>query len=247
MDHLEKLQTPALPGDPLIESTRQVIAEREAAIAQLRTDIAQLETEDGDDFIDLESPRARERRAQRLRLNAELHQATTSLEGARAYLVKREAMFMYRSVRALNAEIDADMQKAIQCAREVSESNDIVARKIMEYVHLTTGVAQKLHSARGRNTLTKDGHIARASLIECSLGETIAFWYIRHISGLVGWQTPWGAGPAFIESAGGSVAQANLTIATLLGDENFDPEIVAAVQAEDAHGTEVALVDQAGG
>lgn len=246
MDHLEKLQTPALPGDPLIESTRQVISEREAAIAQLRTDIAQLETEDGDDFIDLESPRARERRAQRLRLNAELQQATTSLEGAKVYLVKREAMFMYRSVRALREQIALDLQKAVEAANEVSANNERSARKMIEFMDLTGSIAARLHSARGRNLLTKDGHVVRASLTEIANPETIAFWSIRHLAGLLHWRTPWGAGPAFAHSAGGAMAQAGQSIDFLLGDECFDGEIISAVQAEDAHGTEVALVDQAG-
>jgi hypothetical protein len=247
MEHLENLKTPDLPVDPLIQATRNVIAEREATVTQLRNDLAALEVEDTADFLDLESPRALERRALRVRLNAELHQATASLEGAKAFLARREAIFMVRSIRALRQEIDRDLQKAVRAAFNVNALNEEAAREMHKFMGLTTSVAQRLHGARGRNLLTKDGHVARASLLEIANPETHAFWFIRHISGLVGWTTQWGAGPGFAHSAGGAVNQANMTIATLLGDECFDPDVVAAVDAEDAGSAEVALVEQTGG
>lgn len=247
MEHLEKLKTPILPTDPMIAGTRDVIEEREATVTRLRNDLAALEVEDTADFLDIESPRALERRAQRLRLNAELHQATASLDGAKAFLTRREAMFMYRSVRALREQIESEIEQARVLALEVGASNVQSVSKLNRMLDVTEGIVQKLQGVRGRNMLTGEGHIAYSSVREIANQETLQFWMIRHFSGMLGWRTAWGPGPDFGEAAGSAITQTGQSIEALLGDENFDAEIVKAVEDEDAASTEVALVNKAGG
>ncbi|QHE86315.1 hypothetical protein [Hydrogenophaga sp. BPS33] len=247
MEHLQNLKTPELPSDPMIGEVHRLICERDRTVERLRNDLAQLEIEDTTDFLDLESPRAKERRAQRLRLNAELQQAVTSLEGAKAFLGRREGMAVYRSVRKLRQEIERDMEQATKISSEVGASLNTVLHHLLRLADVTGGVVEKLRGVRGRNTLTKDGHIAYSSIAEIAKPSQYTWWMARQIKTVLNWPENIPPGENFAISAHANFLQVGQSIQMLLGDDNFDPAVIAAVGAEDAASTEVAVVDQAGG
>lgn len=247
MEHMQNLKTPELPSDPMIGEVHRLIIEREGTAQRLRNDLAQLDMDDASDFLDLGSQRAKERRAQRLRLNAELQQAVTSLEGAKAFLARREGMAVYRSVRALRQEIERDMEQATKISSEVGASLNTVLHHLVNLADVTDGVVRKLRGVRGRNTLTKDGHIAYSSIAEIARPSQYTFWMARQIKTVLNWPADIPAGENFAISAHANFAQVGQSIQMLLGDENFDSDIVKTVEAEDAASTEVALVRQAGG
>lgn len=220
--------------NPHVASLRQLIAHIEREIEADQEKLQRLDAEDANNYADGSSQAAEARQQQRALLEAGLKQKRLRIEGARRDLARREDVMVYQGVQRTRAEIEAKINEAVKLARQVDRDFAMASRGIRQLSLLGQEVLVALRGVRGRSTLTTEGHIPAGDFTELSNPLNYQFYAERMLVGLIpGWRSDYGAGPSFVDSAGGTWESMRSRIESLMGDHNFPPEVVRIATAHD--------------
>lgn len=224
---LIKLADAKAARNPHVASLHQLIAHIERDIAADQEKLELLDAEDAANYADGTSQAAHDRQQQRALLEAGLKQKRLRIEGARRDLALREDVLVYQGVQRVRTEIEAKIDEAVKLARQVDRDFAMACRGINQLSRLGQEVLAALRGVRGRSTMTADGHIPAGDFTELSNPFNYQFYAERMLVGLIpGWRSDHGAGPSFVDSAGGTWESMRSHIESLMGDHNFPAEVV---------------------
>lgn len=216
-----------------ISALHAFIVDIERQIQDDESALAQLDQDDAANYRDAGGPQAQERVHQRVLLEASLKQKRNRLAGARQDLAIKEQVVVYLGVQRINEETQRKIEEGVKLARQVDRNIVLAIEGISKMNLLGKTILSSLRGARGRSTLTEEGHVAAGDITAIADVSQYQFWLERHVSGLLpGWRTPYGAGPSFSESAVASWENAGAHIAELLGDGNFPQEVIDAAEQQ---------------
>lgn len=231
---LVKLADVKVARIPQVASLHQLISQIERDIAADQEKLEALDAEDAANYADGTSQAAHDRQQQRALLEAGLRQKRLRIEGARRDLALREDVLVYQGVRRARTEIESKIDEAVKLARQVDRDFAMAARGVHQLMRLGQDVLVALRGVRGRSTLTADGHIPAGDFTELSNPFNYQFYAERMLVGLIpGWRSDHGAGPSFVDSAGGTWESMRSHIESLMGDHNFPAEVVRIAAAQE--------------